>query len=135
MPYLMACDECGSTNNVQVFLSGTGRVLIDGVDNNQQACMLCADHYPDLNDRIHKPAWEWQPPNCVHVSFYYSKPENWDEPGWVLERYAPTKRRPAGMWRLVRKTDKRGGRWYTVFEGTNGQVHMEYYRQLGQTGA
>ena len=57
------CDECGKPATCSI-LGMTGRVLIDGVDNNLQGCDLCDDHKP-------VPEHARQPNNCVHVTFYW----------------------------------------------------------------
>lgn len=80
---LYSCDECGtqidSTKVIEsIFLAGTGRVLIDSVDNNQQSAVLCPKHYPiksSWND--HDPS-TWQPNNCRRVKFYW--------PGYMSEQ-------------------------------------------------
>jgi hypothetical protein len=73
MAFRLVCDECGSDQNVRSIVGMTGRVLIDGIDNNRQGCDLCEDHYPS--------AGAHQPHNCKHVRFYWGDAE----PEWNKE--------------------------------------------------
>ena len=58
----LVCDECGKPATKSI-CGMTGRVLIDGVDNNRQAADFCDKHAPDDGER--------QPHNCVRVQFYW----------------------------------------------------------------
>ena len=71
MAVVFVCDECGKPAK-GTFETGTGRALIDGVDNNRQAVELCEEHWPDVESWAGKDYATWQPRNCVHVTFHYS---------------------------------------------------------------
>lgn len=86
--FIFICDECGKDIDekcpaITAFVDvGTGRILRDGVDIGQ-CCHLCADHRP-LPRSPHQSIYEWQPNNCKHVSFYFSRPSsywNWNTHG------------------------------------------------------
>ena len=72
------CDECGAEIPIEGLLNafvdvGTGRVLIDGLDAGQ-SCDLCPAHKPPRfqpGDDI----YTWQPTNCTHVRFHFSRPQ------------------------------------------------------------
>lgn len=71
MGIVYTCDECGRVVDPVTKLTTTitGRVLIDGVDNNVQMAILCDDHTPRSWDGL--TADKWQPHNCQHVKFYW----------------------------------------------------------------
>ncbi len=76
MAIQILCDECGKPigRDGEIFVTGTGRVLIDGVDNNMQSAALCGKHKPDKMDWYPGDYKNWQPRNCTHVSFVYNYP-------------------------------------------------------------
>lgn len=59
------CDECGKPATYHAF-GMTGRVLIDGIDNNLQSCDLCDDHKPREDS-----GFPTRPHNCKRVVFYW----------------------------------------------------------------
>jgi hypothetical protein len=63
------CDECGAPSTIAVW-GLTGRVLIDGKDNNLQGCDLCDEHRPRPGMR--------QPHNCQRVRFYWPGMPEWN---------------------------------------------------------
>jgi len=63
------CDECGQPAT-QHITGMTGRILIDGVDNNLQGADLCEAHAV--------PEGGHQPVNCVHVKFYWAGMPEWN---------------------------------------------------------
>lgn len=67
---MTVCDECGSNKNVWWYEAMTGRVLIDGKDNNRQGCDLCEEHMPLKGKH--------QPNNCKRVRFYWSGMDDWN---------------------------------------------------------
>lgn len=73
MAIAFICDECGAViamdqPNGFMFLQ-TGRVIINGVDNNLQSVCLCAEHQPRSWEGL--PVPQWQPNNCQRVVFYW----------------------------------------------------------------
>ncbi len=56
------CDECGAPATITI-MGMTGRVLIDGVDNNRQAADFCNVHAPLSGSS--------QPNNCRRVRFVW----------------------------------------------------------------
>lgn len=59
------CDECNvPVSEFSTYLTGTGRVLINGVDNNRQAVELCDDHKSTEDN-------PWQPNDCKKVSYFW----------------------------------------------------------------
>lgn len=69
MATIRVCDECGERANTTI-CGMTGRVLIDGIDNNLQGCDLCDKHKPLEN--VH------QPNNCTRVEFYWPGMPEWN---------------------------------------------------------
>jgi hypothetical protein len=65
----LVCDECGKSATYSI-VGMTGRVLIDGVDNNLQGADFCDEHKP--LDGMH------QPNNCKHVRFYWAGMPEWN---------------------------------------------------------
>jgi len=68
MSIVIICDECGKPAK-GTFGTGTGRVIIDGKDNNLQAVHLCKKHWPVKSEWNKKDGT--QPHNCKRVSFYW----------------------------------------------------------------
>lgn len=70
------CDECGA--DAVFTISGmTGRVLIDGKDNNLQGADFCEDHQP-LDG-------EHQPHNCKRVRFHWPGMPAWNNKDNISE--------------------------------------------------
>lgn len=85
MALVLVCDECGKPAK-GTFGTGTGRVLIDGVDNNLQAADLCKEHWPLDDDPVGEDGF--QPHNCKRAKFYWPRAIPAEERG--KERYART---------------------------------------------
>ncbi len=58
----LVCDECGKPATMSI-TGLTGRVEIDGIDNNLQVADFCDIHAP-LSGAV-------QPTNCQHVRFVW----------------------------------------------------------------
>ena len=66
---IYVCDECGKPATYTIY-GMTGRVLIDGIDNNLQAAELCDKHKPRKGKH--------QPYKCKRVRFYWPGVEEWN---------------------------------------------------------
>lgn len=69
----IGCEECGRSSG-RMFVTFTGRIEIDGRDNNSQSVSLCEDHYPDVGHWKPGDYQNWQPRNCKRVRFVWPQP-------------------------------------------------------------